>query len=413
MDSTSPAGRTPTKAAVAFAVYVSVLTAAYYYNLTFIQLGLTDLGLERLGLSPERVAVGMGVLALVTLCTTLVSGYLMDRLGVGANPLSKFRVLFGIVVLQVATTYAVTAVTSFEQFLTWIALCSLLLGTAIPFAFSLLLDLVRPGIRGYAAGAVAGCAFFLAALFPFEWTIESFVPSAVAVLAPVALLLGVLSVPSIGDWVSGSRTDDSPGRQPVGVTQSGMLTAAFVGGVVLLFGAFFVDSLGFVRIIESEYVEASWQSSELGTRLLIAMTHVIGGLAAGVAYAKLRYHWLFVATFVLFAAAQFLYVYDAAVGGPAALAAVRPLLYVLAVSCYTTVAFALWPDLATPDRVGTYTAVGIGIGGWLATFTSTAAALVSERAEIALEVHLFIVGSVSVAFLLITGVLMYRAVQTA
>lgn len=404
MSSLASKPRSRRDAAVAFAVYVAVLTAAYYYSLTFVQLGVTGFGIERLGLSPDLVAVAMGVLAVTTLAATLVSGRLLDRVGSLRSVRSKFRVLFGIVLLQLAVTDAVTAVASFAGFLAWILVCSVLLGTAIPFTFSLLSDLVAPEKRGYAAGTVAGVAFFLAALFPFRWTIEGFVPAAIAVLAPVAVLLGVLSIPAVRTerFTHVARRNDDEETRP------GMLSAAFLGGILLLFGAFFVDSLGFVRIVEApQYVDASWQSSDIGTRMLIASTHVVGGIAAGVVYTKTRYVWLFFATFVLFAAAQFLYVYDIVLGGPAVLATLLPLVYVLAVSCYTTVAFALWPDLATPETVGTYTAVGIGIGGWLATFTSTAVALVSERLRLPLELHLLVVVVASVGFLFVTVLLLY------
>ena len=391
--------------AVAFAVYVFVLTAAYYYNLTFVQLGLTEVGLEQLGLVPELVAVGMGLLALVTLGTTLLSGYLMDRLGLGTAVQAKFRVLFGVVLLQMPVTYAVTAVTSFGGFLVWICVCSLLLGTAIPFAFSLLADLVAPEIRGYAAGAVAGAAFFLAALFPFTWEIERFVLSAILVLAPAALVLGALSVPGLD-----SRFEyraHTAGRTAGPAGPSGVVNTGFLAGVVLLFGAFFVDSFGFVRIIEDPtYVEALWQSPDPDTRLLIAVTHVAGGVVAGIVYVKLRHVWLLAGSFALFAAAQVLYVFDIVSGGPTALATATTLVYVVAVSCYTTVAFALWPDLATPERVGRYTGVGIGIGGWLATFTSTALALVSEQAQTPLALHLSVVGLTSLGFLVVAALVL-------
>ena len=99
--------------------------------------------------------------------------------------------------------------------------------------------------------------------------------------------------------------------------------------------------------------------------------------------------------------------YDIVAGGPAALGLGTPLVYVLAVSCYTTVTFALWPDLATRATVGRYTAVGVGVGGWLATFTSTGLALLSDRRGLALELHLLVAGSVSVGFLVLTASLWY------
>jgi len=386
-----------------FGAYVSILTAAYYYNISFIQLGVTGAGEDRLGLSIELVAVAMGLLAVTTLVTTLVSGYLMDRFGWGNSMQVKFRLLFGVLFLQTGVTYAFGWVSSFPQFLGWVLACSVLLGTAIPFAFSLLLDLVAPGERGYAAGAVAACSFALATLVPFEWAAGNFTLPAVVVLAPVAALLGVLSfAPGILGRAESRRGDGSGGQARTG--QGVRIPATPVAvGLALLFGAFFVDSLGFVRIIEtSALVDAAWRSSDYGVRVTLSATHVVGGLAAGFLYARARYLWLFAATFALFAAAQLLFALQVLLDAPSILRTTVPLVYVLAVSCYTTVTFALWPDLATPETVGRYTAVGVGIGGWLATFTSTALALLSERLELAIEHHLLGVGIISLLFLCLT-----------
>jgi MFS family permease len=392
-------------------VYVAILTGAYYYNVSFIQIGLTEVGLERLGLSMESVGAAMGLLAIATLLVTLVSGRLMDRFGWGGDTPVKYRVLFGVLLAQLLLTVTLAMVSSFLGFLAWILVCAVLLGTALPFAFSLMLDLVPPGLRGYAAGAVAGCTFFLAALFPFEWVPGRFTPAAVVVLTPLVVLLGVLSVAP--EALNTAVTHQRSARLDALSAQSRLLRTPVVVGLVLLFGAFFVDSLGFVRILETPaYVDTSWQSADYATRLAIGVTHVVGGVVAGVVYTKFRYLWLFLVTFVLFAVAQFLYVYDIAVGGPSILGTAVPLVYVLAVSGYTTVTFALWPDLATPATVGTYTAVGVGVGGWLATFTSTALALVSDRRQVALDVHLLLVGIVSVLFVLLTVSLWYLTTAT-
>jgi hypothetical protein len=392
-----------TGSAARFGVYVSILTAAYYYNITFVQLGVTGAGEERLGLSMELVAVAMGLLAVATLTTTLVSGYLMDRLGWGRDMQVKFRVLFGVLFLQTGVTYLFGSVSSFPGFLGWVLACSVLLGTAIPFAFSLLLDLVVPAQRGYAAGAVAACAFALAALVPFEWAVGNFTLPAVVVLTPIVVLLGLFSfAPGILGRVERRRGDGSGGRT---ATDRGfrVLTAPVAVGLALLFGAFFVDSLGFVRIIEtSALVDAAWRSPDYGVRVTLSATHVVGGLVAGLLYARARYLWLFAATFALFAAAQLLFACQLLFDVPSILGTAVPLVYVLAVSCYTTVTFALWPDLATPETVGRYTAVGVGVGGWLATFTSTALALLSDRLELAVEHHLLGVGVVSLLFLFLT-----------
>jgi hypothetical protein len=67
----------------------------------------------------------------------------------------------------------------------------------------------------------------------------------------------------------------------------------FAGLVLLMFAVFFIDSLGFLRIIEAPaLMAASWQSPELGVRLFIAVTHVVGALMAGVLYTNFGRRWL-------------------------------------------------------------------------------------------------------------------------
>jgi len=56
-----------------YLIYVSALTAGYYYNLTFVQLGLTDLGTQEIGMSPGDVSIVMAILALFTLVAAAVS----------------------------------------------------------------------------------------------------------------------------------------------------------------------------------------------------------------------------------------------------------------------------------------------------------------------------------------------------
>jgi hypothetical protein len=84
-----------------------------------------------------------------------------------------------------------------------------------------------------------------------------------------------------------------------------------------------------------------------------------------------------------------------------------PLFYVLAVSFYTTLNFALWPDHATPETIGARTALGVGIAGWLASFLSTALALYSESAGVSLLDHLTYVNALALLIVFALPVALY------
>jgi hypothetical protein len=165
---------------------------------------------------------------------------------------------------------------------------------------------------------------------------------------------------------------------------------AFWGPLILMFSVFFIDSLGFLRIIESPaYISTSWQSTEVGVRLFIAVTHVVGAAMAGVLYTVFERRWIWAAVLSLFAFTHLLYTFHlgtapAGIDPPLAL----PLFYVLAVSFYTTLNFALWADLSTPANIGLHAGLGVGIAGWLASFLSTSLALYSEGAGLTLLEHL-------------------------
>jgi hypothetical protein len=119
-----------------YVFYVAALTAGYYYNLTFVQLGLVDLGTRLVGMSRQDVSVAMAVLALVTLVVALATGVVLDRLGWGTDLRVKIRLLLAVVALQLVLTLVAPAIRTPGGFLAWVLACSLPLGVGIPVMFS-------------------------------------------------------------------------------------------------------------------------------------------------------------------------------------------------------------------------------------------------------------------------------------
>ncbi|QLG50614.1 MFS transporter [Natrinema halophilum] len=402
-----------------YLIYVSALTAGYYYNLTFVQLGLTDLGTQKIGMPPGDVSIVMAILALLTLVAAVVSGVLMDRRGWSTDLYVKFRLLFLIVLTQLILTVAAPHVSTIELFVLWVIVCSIALGVGIPVSFSFMLDFVPVRDRGYVAAVVAGLSFFVAALYPIEWRIDEFSLVMSAMMVPAVLVLAILSVKRFRfvDTLASQHERDAFGTgrfcRPISVRTASF---AFWGPVLLMFGVFFIDSLGFLRIIETTlYIYTSWQSPDLSVRLFIAVLHVVGALAAGVIYTNFDRNWLFLWVFGLFAFTHLLYVFHIQFGAGDTPPLVLPMFYVLAVSFYTTLNFALWPDLSTPETIGTHTALGVGIAGWLATFLSTSLALYSEGIGLSLLSHLTYVNALALLFVVTLPVLLYvhRMVELA
>ncbi|WP_435115608.1 MFS transporter [Halolamina sp. C58] len=394
-----------------YGLFVALMVAGYYYNITFVQLGLIDLGTRLVGLSETAVSMWMAALALCTLVVAVATGVTMDRRGWSTDLRTKLRLLIGVVCVQFALTLVAPMIRTVPAFGAWILIASIGLGVGFPVSFSLAIDLVPAPDRGYVAAAITAIAYFLANAIPLSWSVDVFSNLMVAAMAPGILVLAVLSfvrvdqLDAILDTLRTQHKTYGIGRfchgEPVRAR-----SLAFVVPVVLMFGVFFIDSLGFLRIIDTpSLLLSSWQSPELSTRLFIAVAHVVGAVMAGVIYANYSLSRIFLWTFALFALTHVMYTSDlrfAAVFPTIAgdgTSILNPALYAIAVSFYTTLNFALWPDLSTPETIGTHSAIGIGVAGWLATFSSTALALYFQAVDLTLLSHLNVVQALSLLLL--------------
>jgi MFS family permease len=393
-----------------YLAYIGLLTAGYYYNLTFVQLGIIDLGTRGVGLDRGQVSVAMGGLALTAFVVAVATGMLMDRKGWNVDLRLKLQFVFGVVALQTALTVVAPSVASRTSFAIWVLGCAIVIGAGIPLTFGLMRDFVPVRYRGHVAAVVAGLAFFAAALYPREWRMDEFAAVLSTAMIPTSLVLGVLAFGRFSFVSELARLQEfhGPGRfRRPGPERA--TTAMFWGLVILMFAVFFIDSLGFLRIIEAPaYISTSWQSSETSVRLFIGVSHLVGAVMAGVLYTAFGRRWLIVWVLGLFAFTHLLYTSHLS-SAPSGMdpPLVLPLFYVLAVSFYTTLNFALWPDLSTTADIGTRTALGVGIAGWLASFLSTALALYSENAGVSLLVHLRYVNALALVLAVAVPLVFY------
>lgn len=411
------AGRTVTERHVTIVAYtfcIAVLTAGYYYNLTFVQLGLIDLGTRVVGMSAGAVSAVMAVMALGALGTAMSAALIMDARGWTTDLPTKLKMISVVIGFQTGLTIAAPSISSPTHFVIWVAASSISIGVGIPATFSLVGDLIAVKHRGAVAAVMAGAAFFTAALYPLDWRLEEFAVVMSVAMVPAWIIVSILAFRRTWIVESMSRHRDrvGPGRFcRDDVRQRASL--GFGGIVAAMFFAFFIDSLGFLRIIDAPvYITTSWQSPEIETRAFIAVAHVVGAAMAGVLYTALGRRWLLVWIFGLFAFTHLLYTFHirtAADGLEPPLA--LPLFYVLAVSFYTTLNFAIWPDMSDSSNLATRTAIGVGIAGWLASFLSTSLALLSTWAGVSLLEHLTYVNAL--ALLLAVGFPVWLYVRRA
>lgn len=389
------------------AFFAGMLAIGYYYNVTFVQLGLVHLGTERVGMAEASVALNMAALALFTAVIAIGVGVMMVRRGWSTDFLAKLRLTFGVIALQTVLTAVAPAIRSPEAYFGWIVAASVALGVGVPATFGMTTDLVPVRHRGMVAAVITGVAYFAAALMAETWTIEAFTRQMLPVMIPGAIVLGILAfrpIPLIDALaVQHRRPEFARGRfAPRG--DSGQLRRKrFLLPLAIMFGIYFVDSLGFLRIIETPaFVGSAWHSPDDAVRLFIGAVHVVTALIAGVLYTAFDEQTLFLWILGIFALVQLMYVMQVWVPGGDDVPLALPMLYATAVSIYTVVNFALWADLSTPRTIARNVAIGVAISGWLATFLSTALSIEWRTAGLALDLHMGRVAAVAILFFSVT-----------
>lgn len=394
-----------------YLLFGGMMALGYLYNVTFIQLGLPDLGVRVLGMSRTAVAVQMALLALVTCTVALITGVWLQRSGRSTSLPAKLNLALLVVVGQTVLTAVAPLLPSPASLTAWIVACSVLLGIGVPATFSLTTDLIPVRDRGYVAAAITALAYFLAATLAGPWRIEPLSRLMLLMMGPgVIVLAGIVAAVASGqtfvaEWVgelAANHRQDRFGRGRFVSPDGEQPRGAFWGFVALMFGIFFVDSLGFLRIIDTPIlVDATWQAASLAPRLTIGVVHVIAALVAGVLYTHLNRQHLFYWIFGIFALTHLSYTFRVWLLPETTAASLGiPSLYATAVSLYTVVNFAIWADFATAQTISTRTATGVALSGWAATFLSTALAIQWQTSGMPLESHLRLVNALAQIFFL-------------
>ncbi|MFJ6000561.1 hypothetical protein [Arthrobacter sp. NPDC092385] len=387
-------------------------SAGYFYNLTFVQLGLTDLGTRVVGLPEDRVARLMALLAGLTLLVALGTGMAMHLRRWSGVFVIKLRLLSVVVVLQTALTALAPGLRDEASLVGWVVAASVVLGCGVPSMFGLTCDLVPVRHRGTVAAAVTSAAFLPAAVFSSDWRIEQFAAQLLWLMVPGAAGLALLAFAPLPVTAELARQHQlrryGAGRfvrDRVGVT--GWPGRNFTLALVLMFSVYFVDSLGFLRIVDTPvYIGSAWHSTDPRILWAIGLTHVLAAVATGILYPALGLRALLAWIFGLFALAQVGYVLHALTTPELPATLGMPLLYAVAVSIYTVVNFALWADFSTPETIARNSALGVGVSGWLATFLSTSLSLALRSGGVPFAEHLRLVSAISIALLCVVLVLL-------
>jgi hypothetical protein len=355
------------------ALLVGLLAGGYIYNLTLVQLGLPDYGNRVLGLPRADVAWMMAGLAIVTAVIAVAVALVMVQHG-WISPRVKLQLAAVSAGGQVILTALLPAVSGAGELLAWMLVAGALLGLGIPAAFGLVVDLIPVSWRGYTAAATTAAAYALASTLSGDWRAGAF---AGLLLPPMTL--GTLVLLAFAFWrlpfADYFACNAADPRYGLG-RHAAPGWRHLVPVLVALFAIFFIDSFGFLRIVETpSYLNAAWQSAHPEDRLWIAGAHLLGSLAAGVLYTHLGYRSLLGWIFAIFALVHLMYLWDVRMFGGGSQVLAMPSLYALGVSLYTVVNFAIWADLSTSRTIPLLSAIGVAASAWSATFLSTALAM--------------------------------------
>lgn len=394
-----------------YLLFIGMMATGYYYNVTFIQLGLTDLGTRVIGMSEQQVATYMACLALITCAVALLVGWRLKQREMRFT--FKLRVAFVIATIQTILTAAAPSLRSETLFLGWIVVASLAFGIGVPVTFSMTVDLIPTRDRGYVAALITSAAYMMAAVLSSEWHIEQFSAQFFWLMLAGSAGLGVLAFkpwPLI-EALAAQHTKPAFGRRRfVSLDQAGRtrVNRSLLGLIVVMFGIYFVDSLGFLRLVDTPvYMSSAWQSEDVSPRLFIGAMHVLGALIAGILYTALDERRLFLWIFGIFALVHLMYGLHIRTAPDTKATLSMPMLYAIAVSLYTVVNFAVWADISTPQTISLNAALGIALSGFTATFLSTALAIQWQFDGMTLSSHLNIVDAVALLFFLALVVVAY------
>lgn len=393
--------------AFGYALFIGMMAVGYYYNVTFVQLGLPDLGARLIGMDERQVAASMALMAVLTSLVALGNGWLMQRRGWSDQFITKLRLAFGVVLCQTFLTAVATRIDSAALFVIWVVATSVALGVGVPATFGLTVDLIRVRHRGYVAAVITGLAYFAANIVPSNWHIEDFRFQLMWLMFAATPLIGILTFwefPFIDTLAEQHLRPEFAHGRFVRYTPAGQprISRTLLGFIVIMFGIYFIDSLGFLRIIATPvYVDVAWRSPELAPRLVLGLAHVIAAAIAGILYTNLDIRGLFQWVFGIFALTHLMYTFPFQFPGAGDANTLAPaLLYAIAVSLYTVLNFAMWADASTPRSISLNAAFGVALSAWTATFLSTALAIQWRLGNVPVDTHLRIVAATSTLFFL-------------
>ena len=397
----------------------ALLFSGYQIGFKFIQLGIPDLALRVIGIQERVVNISMGFMAIFSCITAIIASIILDKY----SPKPKIRFLMTLFLsgAQASLIALSLLIRTESQFLIWLGLFSALLGVIFPLVLSYVFLFIKSEDRGPIAGIITAFAYLFGNLSPNPWTIEGTLLDGIISSGPVMICIFYLifhmeltekfePAENELEWFIGryALKNDSEIQD----TTKSRLFAPLDGNhsflliLFLMFGVYFIDSFGFLRVIhQNELMQFTWHGL-YEIKILLGVTHFVTAISMGFLYKKYGYWIVFLASFALFFIADLLFsFYPMGI-----LLIITSMVYCSTVSFYTVNSFALFADCSTKKDMYKRAGIGIGVGGWLSSFLSTM--LTVELFEMTsgvegFRLHLLITSIIAAVFLILTIFTLY------
>ncbi len=397
----------------------ALLFSGYQIGFKFIQLGIPDLALRVVGMEERIVNISMGFMAVASCITAIIASVLLDKW----TPKPKTRFLMTLILAggQAGLITLSLLITTEIQFLIWLGLFSGILGVIFPLVISYVFLFVKSGDRGPIAGIITAFAYLFGNLSPNPWTIQGTLLDAIISSGPVMLCIAYFIFhmdlieklePSDNEidlyngryaMINESQESNSKKSKFLEPLQAGHSIGLIL---LLMFGVYFVDSFGFLRVIhQNELMQYTWHGP-YPIKVLLGLVHFITAILMGFLYKKYGYRIVFFSSFTLFFIADLLFSFYPL----GSLLIITALIYCSTVSFYTVNSFALFTDCSTKKDMYKKAGIGIGVGGWLSSFLSTMVTveLFSTTSGVeGFKLHLLITAIIALVFMLLTIYLLY------
>ncbi|MBD3352856.1 MAG: hypothetical protein GF364_15330 [Candidatus Lokiarchaeota archaeon] len=377
-----------------------MLVANYLSGVKLVQLGIPHLGGVVCSVPEAKLNLLMALMAVNACVVGIISGFLLNKVSLQIK--SRLFILLGSFGIQGAITFFANFLSEPFHFTIWIIVFSLVLGFLLcqPFVFVFLL--IPSKNRGILAGLITGLAYLVGNMSMVEWTFKGLSLETIIVTIPLGILILIalfnldkLKLLDFNEEKEKTHYSDKRNIYSFGII------------VVLMFGVYFVDSFGFLRLKGEPFFLLMW-GGKFGVKIWLGIVHLISALIMGWIYQKRGKYGpmiVFISAFIGFIVGDLLF----ASYPSGSLLLVSSYIYCSAVSFYTINGFILWADLSDKTNISGRAGIGIGIGGWLSSFLSTA--LTEEIMNIIEFKYHLIITALLAGFFLVISLFYYKKLR--